>query len=47
MLYCVQLGYYVRREFLHFRRSCCRILVGHLQIAVADFMNNISSSFKP
>ena len=45
MLYCIQRGYYVRREFLHFRRSCYRIPIGHLQITNADFINYINSSF--
>ena len=45
MLYCIQRGYYVRREFLHFCRSCYRILTGHLQITNADFINYINSSF--
>jgi len=45
MLYCVQCGYYVRREFLHFCRNCYRILVGQLQITNADFINYINSSF--
>ena len=44
MLYCIQRGYYARREFLHFRRSCYRILIGQLQITSADFINYISSS---
>ena len=46
MLYCIHRGYYVRREFLHFCRSCYRILTGHLQITNADFINYINSSFK-
>ena len=45
MLYCIQCGYYVRREFLHFCRSCYRILTGHLQITNADFTNYINNSF--
>ena len=45
MLYCIQCGYYVRREFLHFCRSCYRILIGQLQITNADFINYINSSF--
>ena len=36
----------MRREFLHFCRSCYRILTGHLQITNADFINYINSSFK-
>ena len=45
MLYCIQCGYYVRREFLHFCRSCYRIPIGQLQITNADFINYINSSF--
>ena len=45
MLYCIQCWYYVRREFLHFCRSCYRILIGQLQITNADFINYINSSF--
>ena len=39
MLYCIQCGYYARREFLHFCRSCYRILTGHFQITNADVKN--------
>ena len=45
MLYCIQCGYYARREFLHFCRICYRILIGQLQITKADFINYINSSF--
>ena len=45
MLYCIQCGYYARRDFLHFCRSCYRILIGQLQITNADFINYINSSF--
>ena len=45
MLYCIQCGYYVRREFLHFCRSCYRIFIGQMQSTNADFINYINSSF--
>ena len=45
MLLCIKCGGPVRNDFIHFCRSCYKILQGRLQLTNADFINYINSSF--
>ena len=35
----------MRNDFIHFCRSCYRLLVGRLQLSNADFINYVNNSF--